>query len=335
MSLRILEIGPAASVQDAGRPGFQAQGVSRAGAADVLALHEGAALLRQRPDLAALEMAGTGGLFEVMSDLVIAMTGAPMEASADGDRLAWNASHALKRGQRLRIGAARRGTYGYLHLAGGIDADPLLGSRATHLTAGLGRAMAGGDVLKAGAGAGGAGLTLDVADRFDGGTLRVVESFQSALFDAETRARFAATGFRRGAQASRMGVKLDGDGSGFAARGQLNVLSEIITPGDIQMTGAGEPYVLLFECQTTGGYPRIGTVIPCDLPRAAQAPAGAPIRFEFISLEQADRLHAGFAAELARMPGRVRPRIRDPHDIADLLSYQLIGGAVSATDPGE
>jgi len=98
------------------------------------------------------------------------------------------------------------------------------------------------------------------------------------------------------------------------------------------MTGTGNPFILLPECQTTGGYPRIATVLPCDLPHAAQTPAGGTLRFEFVTLEEAVALQSAYRAELARLPNRVEALVRDPHDIPDLLSYQLIGGVISATD---
>lgn len=335
--LKVLQIGPVASVQDHGRPGFLDQGLSQGGAADVLALAEGAALLRQDPGLAALEMGGMGGIFEATGALSIALTGAPMNATLDGEALAWNASHAVALGQVLSIGAARSGVYGYLHLGGGIAAEPVLGARAAHLAAGLGRMVQPGDHLPAGrAGAGSPGLVLDPEDRFAGGSVRLVESFQSDLFSQEERARFTATTFRRGSRANRMGVEMLSDGDGFAAEGQLNILSEMIVPGDVQMTGEGAPFVLLRECQTTGGYPRIGSVLPCDLGRVAQAPVGAAIRFEWVTLEQGLAAQAVFEQGLKTLPGRCRPLLRDPGDIGDLLAYQLVSGAVSAlADPFE
>ncbi len=332
MTLMVHRIGPACTVQDQGRIGYLDQGLSRSGAADILALHEGAALLGQSPDLTALEMAGMGGTFEATQRTRIALTGAAMQASVDGSPIVWNASHVLEQGQTLTIGATVRGNYGYLHLEGGIEAEMFLDSRATHLTAKIGRAVAVGDVLPAGKTAGDGRMKLPPSDRFNGGTLRVVASFQTALFDDETLDRFAQTEFTRGARANRMGMQLESDGPGFAAKDQLNILSEVITPGDIQMTGTGNPFILLPECQTTGGYPRIATVLPCDMPKAAQTPAGGTVRFEFVTLEQAVEIDAAFRADLARLPGRVEPLVRDPHDIPDLLSYQLIGGVISATD---
>ncbi|OBY26695.1 biotin-dependent carboxyltransferase family protein [Leisingera sp. JC1] len=308
--LKILRVGPAASVQDMGRPGLLGQGISQGGAADTLALAEGAALLRQDPGLAALEMGGMGGEFEATGPLRIALTGAPMAAALDGAALTWNASHRMESGQRLTIGAARAGVYGYLHLGGGIATEPVLGARAVHLMAGLGRAAEAGDLLPAGPDPNSeTGLVLVAEDRFKGGELRIVESFQSHLFPEAVRAR-------------------------FAAEGQLNILSEVILPGDVQMTGDGKPFVLLRECQTTGGYPRIGTVLPCDLPKAAQAQAGAPLRFRWVSLEDGLEIQSRFRKSLKGLPAACRPLVRDPAAIRDLLSYQLISGAVSAgADP--
>jgi 5-oxoprolinase (ATP-hydrolysing) subunit C len=335
--LKVQRIGPVASVQDRGRPGFLDQGLSQGGAADVVALAEGAALLRQDPGLAALEMGGIGGAFEATGPLSFALTGAPMDATLDGETLTWNASHAMAAGQVLSIGAARAGVYGYLHLSGGIDTDAVLGARAAHMSAGLGRMVQVGDHLPAGReGVGPSGQVLDPDDRFAGGTVRLVESFQSDLFSRTERDRFAATAFRRGSRANRMGVEAVSDGAGFAADGQLNILSEVIVSGDVQMTGEGKPFVLLRECGTTGGYPRIGTVLPCDLSRVAQAPVGAPMRFEWVTMEQGLAAQAAFEQGLKALPGKCRPLVRDPSDIGDLLAYQLISGAVSAAaDPFE
>ena len=97
------------------------------------------------------------------------------------------------------------------------------------------------------------------------------------------------------------------------------------------MTGDGVPYVLLAECQTIGGYPRIATVIAEDLPRLAQTPAGATVTFRMLTCEEADALHLPASQLLAGIRRRLAPRVRDPHDIPDLLGYQLIGGVTAGT----
>ncbi|HHB81668.1 MAG TPA: urea amidolyase, partial [Aliiroseovarius sp.] len=94
----------------------------------------------------------------------------------------------------------------------------------------------------------------------------------------------------------------------------------------------GVPYVRLAECQTTGGYARIGSVIPADLPRIAQAPPGAQLHFEMLSWEEADRLWRAESGLIGALASRAEPLTRDPHDIADLLSYQLISGVVAGDE---
>ncbi len=334
--LIVHRVSPIASLQDMGRPGYLKQGLSRGGAADRQALAEGAALLGQSPEFAALEMAGTGGEFEATGNMRIALTGAPMAATLDGAVLAWNASHALVKGQRLLLGAARAGVYGYLHFGGGIDAPEFLGSRSAHLLAGIGRTIQTGDHLKCGPDRGEiTGLGLTASDRFHGGPVRVVPSVQTDLFAPDVLQRFQTTRFTRGPRANRMGVEMLSNGGGFTADGQLNILSEVIVPGDIQMTGDGLPFVLLPECQTTGGYPRIATVIPCDLGLVAQAPAGAAITFEFITLDQALAAQTRYEMTLKGLKNACQPLIRDVADMGDLLSYQLISGAISAHDEKE
>jgi len=326
--------GPGLTIQDRGRPGYLRFGLSRGGAADQLALAEGAALLGQSMDCAAIEMAGIGGEFEVTEDCRIALTGAPMRASMDGARLAWNASHALEAGARLSIGAVEAGCYGYLHVGGGICAPKHLGAMSVHLAAGLSQPLAAGDRLALGADPhpGVTGYRLTPVPRFDGGTVRVAPSLQTTLFPEAERARFETTAFRRDTRGNRMGVRFVNNGEGFHSEAGLSVLSEVIVPGDIQITGDGTPFVLLCECQTTGGYPRIGSVLPADLPRVAQTPAGASLGFRFVTLEE------GIAAEISErrdrgdLHRRIEPLLRRAEEIRDLLSYQLVSGVTAGTD---
>ncbi|WP_147111636.1 biotin-dependent carboxyltransferase family protein [Tateyamaria sp. syn59] len=332
-ALHVHQVGPGVAVQDLGRTGFLAKGLTRGGAADRLAVYEGAALLGQAADLAVVEMVGTGGTFEATADVRIALSGAEMTAQIDGAAVAWNASHSVPAGSLLSIGPTRAGTYGYLNIGGGFETDVMLGSRATHQSCGLGTLIAAGDTLPVGQDTRtDIGLTLPRDTRFTGGTVRIVPSMQTDDFAPETRARFEQTTFRRDPRANRQGIRMDSDGEGFSAAKALGIVSEVIVPGDIQITGDGTPFVLMAESQTTGGYPRIGTVLPCDLPRVAQAPAGASLQFQFVSLEEGAAIEARARAAWAALPKAATPLVRDPATIQDLLSYQLVGGAISATD---
>ena len=328
--------GPGLSVQDLGRPGQIANGLARGGAMDRRALLEATALLGRSEVGAALEMAGTGGVFTADQPTRIALTGAPMRAARDGTPLAWNATHLLAPGQRLEIGPVLAGSYGYLSLAGGLDAPAWLGSRAAHLTAGIGAPSAAGDVLafRPDPAPDSPEVALPPDHRFTGGAIRLLDGPQSDLFPPGTRQRFFETRFRRAAQANRQGIRLDGASAPFQSAAE-GLLSDFIGPGDVQMTGAGVPFVLMAECQTIGGYPRIGTVLPADLPRMAQTPFGGIVTFQPISLEDADRAQAREAETLARLRQRVQPLRRDPHQMRDLGSYQLISGVTSGDENGE
>ncbi|MFT6683096.1 MAG: allophanate hydrolase [Loktanella salsilacus] len=168
-------------------------------------------------------------------------------------------------------------------------------------------------------------------DDLEGGTLRLMPGPQTQMFSAAERARFAQTVFHRSPQANRTALPLMKDGAGFAALGG-NPVSDFIAPGDVQITGDGTPVVMMAECQTVGGYPRIGTVIAADLVRAAQAPVGAALRFEWVDVGRADALFVPEAQQLTALKAAVRPLVRDPRDMHDLLSYQLISGVTAGRD---
>lgn len=317
--IEVLSCGPMVTVQDRGRPGHLSRGLARGGAADRRALDEADALLGAAG--AGIEAPGSALKLRIDGDVTVALTGAPMTASVDGRALTWNTAQPLQAGAVLDLRPTGQGVYSYVHVAGGLGTAEVMGSRAAHLIAGIGHVLAPGDRLPCQASQARA-QKVDATPRLGGGVLRLVPTPQTRLFPEAELERFCATAFTRDLRGNRQGVKLSMEGSGFATEGQLNLLSDFILPGDVQMTGDGVPYILGPECQTTGGYPRIGTVIEADLPRALQAVPGAGLTFRFVTPE---------VARAAR-PGKpkVRPLIRDPAEVPDLLTRQLISGVVSA-----
>lgn len=329
----VLGAGPATLVQDLGRPGHLATGLSRGGAADRLALFEAAALLGSTQVLAGIEMAAIGGEFSFSTPMRIALTGAPMQARLDGAPLCWHASHWVQAGQVLNIGSAQKGVYGYLTPAGGVTTPKILQSRATHLAVGLGEALTAGASLPVGLdpNPSAPASVLPVQDRFSGGAIRLMRGPQTDLFAADTLATFLKTRFIRSHIGNRQGIRLDHAGAPFGAEisGQA---SDLIMPGDIQLTGDGVPYILLCECQTTGGYPRIGTVIDTDLAKAAQTSPGAQVSFTMLTLDEADMASKPEAGLIQYLRKSVHPLVREPHDIPDLLAYQLISGVITGNE---
>ncbi len=331
-NLSIDSIGPLATLQDMGREGFITFGLSRGGAMDRLALYEAAALLGLPAPAPAIEMAGRGGTFRCDTPLRFALTGAQMQATIDGHAIPWAASHSLHPGQTLTIGGTLAGTWGYLTPAAPILAPQWRDSVSVHLAAGIGGTLSAPSRLLLGKDPAPdhPTMTLTPEDRFAGGILRLMPGPQTHLFDVATRGRFEATHFTRSAIASRQGARLDQTGEPFFTKGAAGLISDFIGCGDVQMTGNGVPYILMSESQTIGGYPRIGTVIAADLPRAAQAPFGAPLRFTLIDIETADSLFTPASARLTALRRQCRPLTRHPGDVPDLLTLNLISGIASA-----
>ncbi|SFB11642.1 biotin-dependent carboxylase uncharacterized domain-containing protein [Poseidonocella pacifica] len=329
MTLYLDTVGPQVSVQDGGRPGCMALGISRGGTADRQALIEAAALLGLRELPAAVEMAGLGGAFRTDTPCRIALTGASMTATIDDTPAAWNATHLLLPGQSLRIGGARAGVYGYLTPAGGIETPKILGSRSAH--PGLGDRLVAGDILPVGADGGlrQPSRTLTTDGRFGGGEVRVLPGPQTALFPPEIRRAILGATFVVGPRTNRQATELRAGARPWSEH-RIEVVSDVIIPGDIQITGDGTPFVLLAECQTIGGYPRIGTVHPSDLPRIAQAPVGSQIRF--VEVEHGSVKVPDDATAIAAALRGVRALVRDPAEIGDLLSYQLVGGVTAGDE---
>ncbi len=326
------QAGPAVSVQDAGRKGGLGLGLSRGGAADRLGYLAACALSNADPGAAVIEMAGFGGRFRFESACRFALAGAPMRATLDGKPLNWNAAHLAEAGSTLEIGPVESGVYGYLLPGGGLLTPQELGGRGYHRIAGLGKPVEAGDRLPIAKAA-----TADPPMRLpdmpqDTSSLRIMPGPQTALFDLDTKDRFEATTFTRSARANRQGVRLEQDGPPFSAGSQLQQVSDFICEGDIQLTGDGTPYVLLADCQTMGGYPRIGTVLPVDLPRIAQAMPGVALRFRFVTVEEAEAVWQSEDDILRSLRKRLQPLIRDPRDIPDLLSYDLIGKPLGGED---
>ena len=295
--IRVEKAGPLTTVQDAGRPGYRAAGVPLGGAMDRRALAEANLLCGNAPDAAALEMTVAGGVLRFERDGHAALAGADLEARLDGEPRPAGASFAVHRGAVLSFGVARAGVRGYLAVRGGIDVPPVLGSRSTLLVAGLGgfagRALRAGDLVPVGVAPGPdpAARSLLPSERTDPGapvTLRCLLGPQDDAFtDEGLRTLFDST-YRASVHSDRMGCRLDGPAPGL--RGAADIVTDAVLPGAVQVTGSGAPIVLGADCQTTGGYAKIATVIWPDLARLSQVRPGEAVRF--VRCEHAEAVRA-------------------------------------------
>lgn len=327
--LHIQTIAPSATVQDRGRVGYLRYGVTGGGAMDVHALAEGQALLGNGADAAALEFAEYGGRFHTEAPLWLATSGAKMVLRLNGVAVGWRQCLHMKTGDQLEIGAAVDGVYGYLHVPGGFQTEVVLGARATHLRAGFGHVPVAGEVLPVGAPTREcAPLGLPRPDYFDHRALRVMWGPQSGYFSKDERARFLATRFEISKMRDRMGIQITPGSGPFHSAEGLTIASDAINLGDIQITGDGTPAVLLADRGSSGGYPRIATLISADIPALAQIPTGGSFTLELVSRAAAVAALLKFRTALAALRAACAPITRDPRDIADLLSYNLIDGVL-------
>lgn len=333
MNVEVLSAGPMLTVQDSGRQGLRRFGVSTAGPMDGPALALANALCGNASAAAALEFAGLGGSFSSTRPLRFAVTGGDCDIRIDDRRLAPNESHRLNPGEVLKVGALSGAVWGYLAFAGGIAVPPALGSSATHLRSGLGgvegRVLRTGDILPLGEDvAQDRCLRQETSAQAVDGSIRIVLGPQDDYFDPEVIARLTGAEFTVTPRRDRMAMVLEG-AELPAARGH-DIVSDATVPGSIQVPGSRQPMVLMAESQTTGGYPKIATVVTADLPRLAQLPTGARLRFAVVSRDDAEEAWFAHAKALRATLAGVRPKPEGLLQSEYLLSCNLISGVFAA-----
>ncbi len=306
-ALRVLAPGPLTTLQDGGRGGWLRFGVAPSGALDMRALAIANLFVGNRPDVGALEMTFAGGSFTAEGEPVrIAVAGADMPLTIDGIAAAPNRSHTLAPGTVLRIGAARSGARAYLAVSGGFAATPVFGSVAVHLRSGIGgRALRAGDVLPVRDGAAPAGPELGIAAAAPPAPshIRIVLGPQQDYFTTDAIAALMSAPYVVATRSDRMGLRLEGPR--LAHQKGFNIVSDAIAPGSIQVPGGGQPIILLADRQTTGGYPKIATVISADLPQLGQARPGDHMRFAEVTLDEAREARRVLKAWLDGLPAHI------------------------------
>ena len=296
--LEILSPGLMTTVQDDGRFGYQAYGVSPAGPMDARAFHLANLLAGNAQNTAALELCVTGPEIRVNTNTTVALCGADFGMQIDGVPVPSYAGVPVKKGQVISFTPARRGRYGYLAFRGGIYVPEVMGSRATLMKNQLGgvsgRKLVAGDRLKLGFGllAGGALRRLPAevpAAKEETVTLRVVKGPQDDMFTKESLRYFFNHGAVVTDACDRQGARLQARPLEFT--GAKDIVSDGISFGAIQVPGDGQPILLLADRQTTGGYAKLGTVITADLGKAGQLMPGQQVRFVEVSPETAELIY--------------------------------------------
>ncbi|CAH0990236.1 5-oxoprolinase subunit C [Sinobacterium norvegicum] len=296
MSIVIESPGMLSLIQDSGRFGQHSVGLTTGGPMDDEAYYWANRILNNDANAAMIETTVGGLVVEIDVDTIIAITGATVDATLDGDAVPQWQGIRVNKGQKLSLGFATAGCRIYLAFAGGFDIAPQFGSCSTVMRESMGGID--GDKLAAGQRLQLNNVTppslqqLAESERpayTDEVELDVVLGYQQQHFSEVQKALFFSSDYRVTDSCDRMGYRLDGASIPSAIEGML---SEGICLGAIQVPADGQPIVLINDRQTIGGYPKIGAVVRTDLAKLTQLMAGATIRFNPVSIEQAhNKIH--------------------------------------------
>jgi biotin-dependent carboxylase-like uncharacterized protein len=313
--ISVLQPGLLTTVQDQGRPGHRAFGMPVAGAADRWSFAVANLLAGNPPGAAALELTLLGGTFRFALGGYAALAGADMQATLDGAPVAPWSAFPVAAGAVLALGAARAGVRAYLAVRGGVDVPPVLGSRSTYTRARVGglsgRALAKGDLVPVGGGdgpePGPRRLPAELTPSHGGEVvLRAIPGPQEDRFHPHGLATLFSHPYRVTPQNDRMGFRLEGPP--VRLLGAADIVTDALLPGAVQVPGNGQPIVMMVDCQTTGGYAKIATVIGPDLARLAQARSGESVRFARCTQEEAVEALRAEQRSLAAVEAQVLAR---------------------------
>lgn len=286
--IRITRAGPLCTLQDDGRFGMLAHGVSASGPMDRHAFRAAGGLL-EHAGSTAIEFTAAGLALEADNRVHVGFAGGAFNVTVNGRSKPWPGAAKLEPGDALDITPGPEGNYGYLRFDREIAVPPVMGSRSTNLTVGLGglegRALQSGDALSL-ARPGGV-IVAGPPDENAEGPIRVTWGLHADIFAPDIRQAFIDRPFAISPKLDRMGARLDDPTGVFAHTRNLSLASDAIVAGDIQILGDGTPIVLLRDHQPTGGYPRIATVISADLDRFVQLRPGTEVRFVPVTVTKA------------------------------------------------
>jgi antagonist of KipI len=314
--IQVVDGGQFTTVQDLGRPGWQAQGVPVGGAVDALALRVANLVVGNPEGAPALECSLSGPVLRFETEAWIGLAGAGVRG------LETCRPVRVGSGEVLDLRALHEGARTYLAVSGGLDVRPVLGSASTHVPTGLGGV--GGRALRAGdrvAIRPGGRRPRTVGPRWwvaptlgrDGpgpGVIRYLPGPQADLFLPEALQVWTQHAFRVTDRWDRMGLRLAGPE--LVRRDSRELVSEGVAEGTVQVPPDGRPIVLLADRQTLGGYAKLATIITVDLPAVAQARPGERLRFVPVTLPVAHDLLRRRENALAALRVGLEPRFDGP-----------------------
>ncbi len=304
MKMTILSAGSLTTVQDEGRFGFMQSGFSPSGAMDIRSLRIANLLVGNSQGQGALEMTMMGITAKFDCDAVIAITGADMQPKIGEEDCPMYEAVQVKKGSVLKMKAAKSGMRAYLAVAGGFDLALVMGSMSTNMKCKVGgfegRKLQNGD---------------EIPLRFETGlslighrkikcqekypkeiTVRVILGPQDFVFSEKGIETFLCTSYTVTDKSDRMGIRLDG--AKIESKSAVDIISDGVATGSIQIPAAGTPIIMMADRQTTGGYAKIATVVSADLPKIAQAKPGTKVNFAAVTPEEGAKIYKSEIKEM-------------------------------------
>jgi len=335
-ALKVVAPGMHTTVQDLGRYGYQAFGVPVSGALDAVSHRLANRIVGNDENAPTLEILFHGPTLEVIADTVrVGVAHAEIELMGDRPRSLgdWR-SVLLRRNQLFRVSRLGDAACCYLAVEGGFAVERCLASASTYARGGFGgldgRTLRAGDLLPLAREQATERAELGLAEPPQSSRewpIRIVLGPPQDYFTEAALMSLVRDEFVVSKQSDRMGMRLDGPT--LAHRDSYDIVSDGIATGAIQVPGAGQPILLLADHQTTGGYPKIATVISADIPVVGRRKPGDPIRFIAVEVAEAERLcreaEAGFQALVATL-ALLRPT--GELDASRLFEANLISGVV-------
>jgi antagonist of KipI len=326
MHIRIIKPGLLSTIQDMGRGSYLSQAVPVSGAMDSLSARIANKAVGNTDNEAVIEFTYADAEFIAETDLLIACAGDGAILKVDDQKLPPDRPIYIPAGTIIKLTNMPTGCRTYLTVAGGWNVPDILGSKSTYLTAGFGglegRALKVGDQLNSVNQL--SNITQKIIDKLkvdhinytqwsiprqlllpaDRKSIRVVAANELDWFDKQSIADFFSTPYIIDQRSNRMGYHLEGICIDRLKNDEL--LSTAVAPGTIQVTGNGSMVLLMADCQTTGGYPRIAQVAAVDLPLCAQLKPGDAIYFKEINRDEAEMLYLERERDLQRLTTAVQ-----------------------------
>lgn len=308
--MEIMVAGMMTSIQDRGRYGYQAKGVSVSGVMDLLAYKLANILVGMDENAPCIEMAYAGPTTKFHGPMEVALTGGEFTPKLNGKPVAMYETLYVQGGDVLECGHAQEGIYGYLSFSGHLEGPKILNSYATDIKAGIGgiegRYLKSGDILKIDVLENGANVGTYLKKRVCPDVFRYpyespneIKFTRGIEYSRFSPLRRPDTGIKLEVTSvcSRMGYRLKGEN--LRPISGDDIISEGLSQGTIQGTASGEWIVMMSDRQSVGGYPRVGHVIMVDLIKLVHQRPKETVYFKEIPIEEAQEAYRDLFSQVA------------------------------------